>query len=166
MPAPVDSSDPFRALADPKRRAILDLLAAGPLPVRAIAAHFPEISRPAVSKHLRMLREGGLVIEERSGRERYYSIVRKVVEGTLAWLRGVQGEGAPGVTSPSGDRARAGAGKIQVVSAVSKPRPEPPRRRSAAARERLQRTEGTRQEEPARAGVIEAETDIDDWKAW
>jgi len=67
--------DPFEALADPTRRAILDLLrrretrTAGEL-----AAAFPRISRPAVSRHLRVLREAGFVIAEEAGRERRYRL--------------------------------------------------------------------------------------------
>ncbi|MBI5284647.1 MAG: winged helix-turn-helix transcriptional regulator [Chloroflexi bacterium] len=67
--------DPFEALADPTRRAILDLLrrretrTAGEL-----AAAFPRISRPAVSRHLRVLREAGFVMAEEAGRERRYRL--------------------------------------------------------------------------------------------
>lgn len=89
MPAPVDISDPFRALSDPTRREIVSLLVAGPLPVRMIASRFPSISRPAVSKHLRILREGNLVDEERSGRERFYSLNRESLASARDWLSGV-----------------------------------------------------------------------------
>ena len=65
----------FKALADPVRRRILDRLAGETLPVREIAARFP-VSRPAISKHLRVLRQAGLVREERLGRERVYTLVR------------------------------------------------------------------------------------------
>jgi DNA-binding transcriptional ArsR family regulator len=65
----------FQALADPTRREILDLLRRrGALPAGAIAREFPEISRPAVSRHLRVLREAGLVIADESGRERHYRL--------------------------------------------------------------------------------------------
>ena len=166
MPAPVDSSDPFRALSDPKRRAILDLLAAGPLPVRAIAEHFPGISRPAVSKHLRMLRDGGLVEEERSGRERHYSIVREAVEGTLDWLRGVQGERPPRSSSTSSGRAGAGSGSRSAPAAASRPRPERSRLGSATARKRPRASDRVREEERTRVIAIEPEAENDDWKAW
>lgn len=64
----------YRALADDTRRGILALLAEGPLTAGALAAAFPDISRPAVSKHLRVLREAGLVADSPSGRERLYAL--------------------------------------------------------------------------------------------
>ncbi|MHA7191664.1 ArsR/SmtB family transcription factor [Arthrobacter sp. MDT2-16] len=63
--------DPFAALADPVRRELLRALAAGPARVVDLAAAQP-ISRPAVSKHLRLLTEAGLVSVEDHGRERHY----------------------------------------------------------------------------------------------
>ncbi len=54
-----------------------------------IAGHFPAISRPAVSKHLRILREGGLVSERRSGRDRYYRLEVGTLETTLGWMASV-----------------------------------------------------------------------------
>jgi len=65
--------DPFPALADPVRRELLRTLADGPARVADLAAAHP-ISRPAVSKHLRVLLEGGLVSAESRGRERHYSL--------------------------------------------------------------------------------------------
>lgn len=64
----------YRALADDTRRAILALLAEGPASAGAIAAEFPAISRPAVSKHLAVLRDAGLVVDRASGRERVYAL--------------------------------------------------------------------------------------------
>lgn len=61
----------FRAVADPVWRAILDQLRAGPRPVHDIAREFP-ISRPAISRHLRVLRAAHLLSEQRQGRERLY----------------------------------------------------------------------------------------------
>src|SRR5258708_30739156 len=66
-------ADVFRAVADPTRRAILDRLRAGPAAVNALADDFKQ-SRPAVSKHLRVLRLARLVTEERVGRERLYQL--------------------------------------------------------------------------------------------
>ena len=62
------------ALADPVRRELLRTLAGGPARVADLAAAHP-ISRPAVSRHLRVLVEGGLVSAESRGRERHYSLV-------------------------------------------------------------------------------------------
>ena len=64
----------YRALADDTRREILALLAEGPLPAGEVAAAFPGISRPAVSKHLAVLRDAGLVVDAASGRERVYAL--------------------------------------------------------------------------------------------
>ncbi len=79
----------YRAISDPTRRRILDLLRdAGPLRAGDIAQRFPQISRPAVSKHLRILRQAKLVRESRDGRERWYQLnaepLRAVYEG---WIR-------------------------------------------------------------------------------
>jgi len=62
--------DVFQAIADPKRRAIIRLIALQTLTVSGIAEHF-RISRPAVSKHLKILSECGLVKIRQEGRERY-----------------------------------------------------------------------------------------------
>ncbi|MFD3786907.1 ArsR/SmtB family transcription factor [Streptomyces cyaneofuscatus] len=67
--------DPFIALADPVRRDLLRALASGPARVVDLAARHP-ISRPAVSKHLRLLTEAGLVTAEDRGRERHYALAR------------------------------------------------------------------------------------------
>ncbi len=59
------------ALGDPTRRLVLERLGRGPLPVNAIAAGLP-ISRPAVSQHLRVLKDAGLVVDRAEGTRRYY----------------------------------------------------------------------------------------------
>jgi len=67
--------DAFAALADPTRRDILDLLRRrGTLTAGAIAAAHPGVSRPGISRHLRVLREAGLVIADEAGRERRYRL--------------------------------------------------------------------------------------------
>jgi DNA-binding transcriptional ArsR family regulator len=67
--------DPFEALADPTRRGILELLRDnGVRTAGEIADAFPAISRPAVSRHLRVLRESGIVVAEQVGREWRYQI--------------------------------------------------------------------------------------------
>ena len=73
--SPRDGADPrvFRALADGTRRRILRALGGGEMRVADIAARFP-VSRPAVSKHLRVLLDAGLVTSRRVGRERRYAI--------------------------------------------------------------------------------------------
>jgi DNA-binding transcriptional ArsR family regulator len=69
----------LRAVAEPRRRAILTLLAARELPAGAVAAEFPGISRPAVSQHLAVLRDAGLVLERREGTRRIYRTHREAL---------------------------------------------------------------------------------------
>jgi DNA-binding transcriptional ArsR family regulator len=67
--------DPFEALADPTRRGILELLRdRGVRTAGEIADAFPSISRPAVSRHLRVLRESGIIVADEVGREWRYRI--------------------------------------------------------------------------------------------
>jgi DNA-binding transcriptional ArsR family regulator len=81
------AEDVFRAIADPTRRAILDRLRGGPAPVNALAADFSQ-SRPAISKHLRVLREAQLVAEERAGRERIYALSPRPLQQVAGWIEG------------------------------------------------------------------------------
>jgi DNA-binding transcriptional ArsR family regulator len=85
--------DPFEALGDPHRRAIVELLGTGGRSVREIADELP-ISRPAVSRHLRLLKSAGLVIEEPRGTRRIYSLHAEGVEAVQAYLQRVWGEAA------------------------------------------------------------------------
>ena len=71
--SPSNSADPFEALGDPHRRDILRLLSEGDKPVSQIAAALP-ISRPAVSRHLRLLKQAGLVAEHPQGTRRIYRV--------------------------------------------------------------------------------------------
>jgi DNA-binding transcriptional ArsR family regulator len=80
-----DDVDIFRAIADPTRRAILDHLSAGPATVNALAANFAQ-TRPGISKHLRVLRECGVVAETKSGRERHYRLRPAALRPVDTWL--------------------------------------------------------------------------------
>lgn len=76
----------FRALADPTRRALLDLLRKeGPQPAGRMAHAFP-VSRPAISKHLRLLRGAHLVSERRHGRQRLYQLNAEPMKAVDHWL--------------------------------------------------------------------------------
>jgi DNA-binding transcriptional ArsR family regulator len=75
----------FQALADPTRRAVLDLLRRGSQPAGEIAQAFP-VSRPAISKHLRLLRRAHLVQEHREGRHRVYQLNPEPLRAVDAWL--------------------------------------------------------------------------------
>src|SRR5438046_3601965 len=75
----------FQALADPTRRAVLDLLRRGSQPAGQIARAFP-VSRPAISKHLRLLRRAHLVQERREGRHRVYTLNPGPLKAVDSWL--------------------------------------------------------------------------------
>jgi DNA-binding transcriptional ArsR family regulator len=75
----------FAALADPTRRKVLERLMTGPQPVAAIAAGLP-ISRPAVSQHLKVLKDAGLVNDTADGARRIYAIDSRGLGVMRAWL--------------------------------------------------------------------------------
>ena len=75
------------AIADPTRRRVLELVRDHELPAGQIADTF-EISRPAVSRHLRVLREAGLVTDRRDGRQRLYRADPKPLDELRVWLDG------------------------------------------------------------------------------
>jgi DNA-binding transcriptional ArsR family regulator len=75
----------FHALADPTRRAVLDLLRRGSQPAGQIASAFP-VSRPAISKHLRLLRRARLVREHREGRNRVYELNPEPLRAVDSWI--------------------------------------------------------------------------------
>src|SRR3954470_15726703 len=88
MPAAIANADKldavWKALADPTRRAILDLLRAGPRPTTEVVQAFPRLSRFGVMKHLEVLREAGLVQSRDEGRQRVNSLnampIRQIYE--------------------------------------------------------------------------------------
>jgi DNA-binding transcriptional ArsR family regulator len=86
-------TDPFEALGDPNRREILRLLGGEDLAVREIAEAMP-ISRPAVSRHLRLLKDAGLVAERAEGTRRIYQLQAEGLEAVQAYVQGVWGEAA------------------------------------------------------------------------
>jgi DNA-binding transcriptional ArsR family regulator len=83
--APDPRPEVFAAIAHPVRRRILDLLAEEERPVNAIASNF-QVSRPAISQHLRVLLDAGLVSEHRFGRERRYRLVPEELAEIYGWL--------------------------------------------------------------------------------
>jgi len=89
--AAAPAGDPFEALGDPNRRAIVELLGAGERSVGELAEALP-ISRPAVSRHLRLLKEAGLVVEEAQGTRRIYRLHVDGVEAVEAYLTNIWGE--------------------------------------------------------------------------
>ena len=90
------AGDPFEALGDPNRRAIVELLGAGAPEGRSVgelAGALP-ISRPAVSRHLRLLKEAGLVVEEPRGTRRLYRLHDEGLAAVRAYLDRVWGDAA------------------------------------------------------------------------
>jgi DNA-binding transcriptional ArsR family regulator len=86
-------SGPFEALGDANRREILRLLSDGDKPVQEIAAALP-ISRPAVSRHLRLLKQAGLVAEQAQGTRRIYHLEEQGIEAIHSYLERIWGEAA------------------------------------------------------------------------
>jgi DNA-binding transcriptional ArsR family regulator len=85
------SGDPFDALGDPNRRAIVELLRAGDRSVGELAGELP-ISRPAVSRHLRLLKQAGLVADRAEGRRRLYRLDDEGIAAVREYLEHVWGE--------------------------------------------------------------------------
>jgi DNA-binding transcriptional ArsR family regulator len=75
----------FAALADPSRRRVFERLRAGPLSVGAVAKGMP-VSRPAVSQHLKVLKDAGLVTDHAEGTRRVYSIDPQGLAAVRSWL--------------------------------------------------------------------------------
>ena len=78
-------ADSFAALADPTRRHLFEMLAAEPMPVGALADRLP-VSRPAVSQHLRVLTDAGLVTVRPEGTRRIYAARREGLAELRAWV--------------------------------------------------------------------------------
>lgn len=81
----------FKALSDPIRREILHLLRTGPMAAGDIAAHF-EVSGATVSHHLSILRDAGLVLDDKQGKYIYYELNMSVVDEILGWVSALRGE--------------------------------------------------------------------------
>jgi DNA-binding transcriptional ArsR family regulator len=85
--------NPFDALGDPTRRAILELLGSGDRSVGEVAEALP-VSRPAVSKHLRLLKAAGLVDEERRGTRSIYHLREEGLDAVREYLERLWGDAA------------------------------------------------------------------------
>ena len=82
----------FKALSDPVRREILSLLRRGPMAAGDIAAHF-EVSGATISHHLSVLRDAGLVLDDKQGKYIYYELNMSVVDEILEWISALKGDG-------------------------------------------------------------------------
>ena len=108
MPSPIsaEAGDPFDALGDPNRRAIVELLGSGGRSVQELADALP-ISRPAVSRHLRLLKRAGLVREEPLGTRRIYRLHDEGIEAVRTYLEQVWGDAAARFSLAASNTGRA-----------------------------------------------------------
>ncbi|MQA12167.1 MAG: metalloregulator ArsR/SmtB family transcription factor [Pseudonocardiaceae bacterium] len=83
------TSDVFNAIAEPQRRDILVLLRTGERPATTVAEEL-EMSQPGASKHLRVLREVGLVHDRRAGKQRLYSLDARGLRSVSEWIGGFE----------------------------------------------------------------------------
>ena len=83
------TSDVFNAIAEPQRRDILVLLRAGERPVTELAQELG-MTQPGASKHLRVLREVGLVRDRKAGKQRLYGLVARELRPVHEWTRGFE----------------------------------------------------------------------------
>ena len=81
----------FKALSDPTRRAILDLLRGGARTAGEIGSHF-DMTGATVSHHLSVLREAGLISDERRGKYIYYELNLSVLDEIAGWIAGLKGD--------------------------------------------------------------------------
>jgi len=105
----------FSALGDPTRSRVVEMLHERARPVHELAAAF-DISRPAISRHLKVLKDAGLVREEKAGRENVYSLQRGKLKPMLDWLgrhrvKDVVGRAAAAGTAKSGLQRPGGRGR-------------------------------------------------------
>jgi DNA-binding transcriptional ArsR family regulator len=110
MSQPLPAGDPFDALGDPNRRAIVELLGDSERSVQELADLLP-ISRPAVSRHLRVLKRAGLVVERPLGTRRIYQLHDEGVEAVRAYMERVWGEAAARFQLVASNSSRRRAGK-------------------------------------------------------
>ena len=97
--------DAIAALADPTRRSIFERLRDGPRPVGELAAGLP-VSRPAVSQHLRVLRDAGLVAAEREGTRNLYRVHGEGLAELRAYLDGLWQDALDAFTAAADEERR------------------------------------------------------------
>lgn len=113
--------DLFSALADPTRCRVVEMLHERSRPVHELAAAF-DISRPAISRHLKVLKDAGLVVEEKSGRENVYSLQRTRLKPMQDWLE----KHRAAATKKAKAKVKVAAEAIDLPPAVEiAPAPEP-----------------------------------------
>ena len=118
--------DQFSALADATRCRVIELLHQRPMPVHELTAAF-DISRPAISRHLRVLKDARLVKEEKQGRENVYSLQRQRLKPMAQWL----GKLEPPAKVPATTKAPAATTAADIVAVVpSEPKAAKPVRKA------------------------------------
>lgn len=113
------------ALADPTRCRLIDLLQAGPQPVHLLAAAF-RISRPAISRHLRVLKQAGLISENKLGRENRYSLHPRKLAPVQRWLDGLLPPAKGAETAPVAPETAAAARPKRAPKPARAPRAPSP----------------------------------------
>jgi len=88
----VSSNKAFRALADPTRREILDLLRHGEITAGALADRF-DMTKPAMSHHFAVLKDADLITSRREGQQIWYGLNTTVVQDLMAWVMHLIGDG-------------------------------------------------------------------------
>lgn len=119
--------DQFSALADATRCKVIEMLHERPMPVHELSAAF-DISRPAISRHLRVLKEARLVKEEKHGRENIYSLQRARLKPMSAWLEKLGPKPAVKVEAKVAAKAEVApkpAQTLKVKAPAAKPAPAP-----------------------------------------
>ena len=106
----------YSALADATRCRIIEILTAGPVPVHKLAEAFT-VSRPAISRHLRVLKTAGLVVEVKKGRENLYTLRAEKLTRAVEWIDALQGEAKAKLTKPA--KARTAMVEREPVDDVS-----------------------------------------------
>ena len=119
----------YSALADATRCRIVEILLAGPIPVHTLADAF-SISRPAISRHLRVLKTAGLVAEVKKGRENLYALRPAKLGAAMAWMNTVV---APASANAQFDPAPEPAPAVLTFPAAAFAAPEPVAEPSPAA---------------------------------
>lgn len=133
----------FSALADPTRLRVVEMLREKALPVHVLAAAFA-ISRPAISRHLKVLKDVGLVSETRRGRENVYTLEQIPLKPVIAWLD-KHGPQARLSRKPAQRRSPAGQGAARAAVAATRPQP------AAKSRGTARKAAGVRAAAPAAA---------------
>jgi len=121
--------DQFSALADPTRCRVIEMLHERPMPVHELTAAF-DISRPAISRHLRVLKDARLVKEEKQGRENVYSLQRARLKPMATWLDKLGPKPAvkaePVVVVPKAAAAPKAEPKVKIIAPKLPPVPKAP----------------------------------------